>query len=249
MGVVTGTAARYTRRRFTGTAAGGGGPLIYSTSFSGSDENPISQGGKWTVGQTHGVDWSNMAIGNHIAHGKHRNIQFSDPTALLTGVGTFSANQQAEIKITGVGTQGGCVQEQEVRLRSRFTNGSPNLCTGYEIFMSTTGGAGADYFQVVRWEGALGSFTQLYNLGSGLTAANNQTIRAKMVGDRITFWVIDTNGSTVLFTDFVDDTSTGGHAKFADGYPGMGMYIGSSCLGSLGNEHLFGAIYFEAREV
>lgn len=215
----------------------------FSTVFSGtSDEDPVSQGGIWVNGETDGVNWSDVAITNGIAHGRHNGVQFRDPTAIL--IGDWPSDQEAEGVITGVDTQGAlCGQEVEIRLRSLV---SPGVNRGYEIFWATR--TSSNYFEVARWNGDPDDFTQLVApFDPGVAPVNGRMIRARATGSNpvvLTWWIIDTDGSTVLHTSSFNDSAA---ERWTDGNPGMGFYIGTSCLGSLGDEHLFGFTSFAAR--
>lgn len=231
--------------------SGSGQMQSLSVNFAAlANQNPLDPA-IWLNGQADGTDWSNMALTGGIAHGKHRNIQFSDPTAIAKG--TWPANQRAQIVLTGVDTQGSCVGEAEIRLRSAV---SPAVNRGYEIFYATSGGV--NYIQVVRWNGPLGNFSDppLYNLGSGPAPQNGYVLRAQMVGDVITGWLLsefvpvdeEPEPAQIVWTDSVTDTDgPGGHAVFSDGAPGLGMYIGTPCLpDAVSTEHQFGASRFDA---
>lgn len=208
----------------------------YSTTFSGGNEDPISEGGVWVNGLAVGEDWGDCAITNGIAHGKHVPTQFADPTAILTG--TWPADHEAEGIIQGVDTQGGtCGAEVEIRTRSVVSAG---VNRGIEFLWSTR--TASNYLQIVRWNGPLGDFDLLYNTDPGVTPTNGFTLRGRSVGTTHTVEILNGVGS-IVFTDAVTD------ATFSDGNPGMGFYIGSSCLGDLGPEDDFGFESYAAREV
>src|SRR5262249_4672036 len=132
----------------------------YSTTFAGSNENPISEsGGRWLNGATDGLDWNDFAGSNHIAisylaHG------LADEVALLTG--TWGANQtvQATVRVTDSTTSD--FTEAELRLRSSI---SAHSCTGYEcLFSLASPNTGANvYIGIVRWNGPSGNFTTVTN--------------------------------------------------------------------------------------
>lgn len=233
--------SRYRQWEVTGDAgllipSGGGAPSLppYSTTFSGGNANPISEGSRWVNGLAVGVDWSNCAITSGIAHGKHVATQFADPTAVL--IGTWPANQEAEGVIQGVDTQGAfCGAEVEIRTRSVV---SPGVNRGIEFLWSTR--TSSNYLQIVRWNGDLGDFTELYNTDPGVAPTNGFMLRGRSVGTTHTVEILNTLGA-IVFTDSVTD------ATFSDGNPGMGFYIGSSCLSDLSTEHLFGFTSFAAR--
>lgn len=209
----------------------------YAVVFTGS-ENPISMGRDWANGSddTGGV-FSNCAITNAIAHGKHNGVQYADPTAILKGI--WVPNMEVEGWFTGVGTQGAaCGGEVEVRARSFFTK---DKCFGYEFLRTTTGVGGGENSELVRWNGALADFTSLVSFGASTpTAVNGDRTKIKVVGSTITVTLLAADG-TVLATDSAVD------ATFLQGNPGIGLYIGSNCLTQLADEHLFGFTRFEVR--
>lgn len=219
----------------------------YSTTFSGGNENPIDEDGVWVNGNTVGLDWGDVAITNGIAHGKHVNEPFSDPTAILTG--TFSADQECEGVIQGVDTQGAsCGAEVELRLRSVV---SANVNRGYELLYSTR--TTSTYMQLVRWDGPVGegNFEVLatWNLPTIPAPANGYKVKYRCTGEdptTHTVWVYDNDAEdNLLFTDTFSETVS----VWTDGNPGMGFWIGSDCLGTLDDEHLFGFTSFSASNV
>lgn len=184
---------------------------IYSTDFP-LTENPISEGGNWINGGTVGLDWTNVAVSSGLAHGtQNGSVSYNDSTALLTG--TWGSNQtvQATVHVGTRPTPGNYI-EVELRLRSNL---SAHSCTGYECNYSMAANGNGPYTQIVRWNGALGNFTQLASQGIN-QIADGTVVSAGVVGNTITTY---TNG-VALFS--VTD------ATFTSGNPGMGFFSQSS---------------------
>jgi len=179
----------------------------YATSFP-LTENPISEGGNWINGGTVGLDWCNVNTTGGTpgkAYGTETgSINYNDSTALLTG--TWGPNQT--VQATVYTTVAGNSNWEEVELRVRSTL-SAHSCTGYEINFSVN--PSNAYVQIVRWNGALGSFTELNGTGS-YGAKNGDVIKATISGSTITAYV---NGTAVLTA--TDNT-------YSSGSPGMGFY-------------------------
>lgn len=216
-------------------------PQEYVTTFDGT-EDPISEGGEWTMrGETEGGDWSDCAKAGGIAFGTHDGVQFADPTALLGG--TWWHDQEAEGVIHGVGVAGSCSTEVELRVLSEISTG---VNQGYEGLWSLRDpDPGPNYMQIVRWNGDLGDFDVLATLTDGPTP---------QAGDVFSMTVVRNGAGNPVITLFVnavqklqvEDTEA---AAFVEGNPGMGFYIGSSCLGDLSAEDEFGFTSFAAREL
>ena len=187
----------------------------YSTNFSRA-ENPISEGGKWSNGQTDGLDWANvqttpgLAFGTEIGGSRPEPQNYDDSTALLKG--TWGPNQTVQATVHSVNpNQDDTVWEEvELRLRSSL---SPHNATGYEVMFRCSKIAKA-YCNVARWEGPLGKFTYLIKAGgSQYGVAEGDVVKATMIGNVITVYI---NGVQMLQT--TDDT-------FKSGNPGMGFFI------------------------
>jgi len=179
----------------------------YTTTFP-LTENPISQSGHWINGGTVGLDWCNVDTkGNRpgLAYGTETgSIAYNDSTALLTG--TWGPNQSVQATVYTTVTGNSNFEEVELRVRSSL---SDHNCTGYEINFSVN--PSNPYVQIVRWNGALGSFTELNGTGS-YGAKNGDVIKATVSGSTITAYI---NGNQVL---------TATDSTYPTGSPGMGFY-------------------------
>lgn len=181
-------------------------PRPYTTAFP-LTENPISEGGNWINGKTDGIDWGDVQTTPGLAFGTNSG-GYADSTALLSG--TWGPNQMAQATVHSVNQTDSLYEEVELRLRSTI---SAHSNTGYEINFrcSKTGNA---YSQVVRWNGPLGNFTYLMsNGGAQYGVANNDVVKATMIGNVITVYI---NG--VQIGQVTDNTYTSGS-------PGMGFYL------------------------
>lgn len=181
----------------------------YTTTFP-LTENPISESGNWINGGVTGLDWGNVRTTTNLAFGASTsvgcpgtNTACNDPSAALSG--TWASNQGAFATIF-VDPTLGTNPYHEVELRLRMTITAHSI-TGYEINCNVSG---QNYFQIVRWNGPLGNFTQLASLGQG--CVNGDVIRATAIGNVITGYK---NG--VQQVQVTDSTYSGGS-------PGMGFF-------------------------
>jgi len=208
-----------------------GGYKAYSTRFL-LTENPISEGGKWINGQV-GLEWDNVRTTTNFAFGTQNGSGgYDDSTALLTG--PWGPNQTAEATVRIVSPDDGAGNEEvELRLRSSISSHS---LTGYEIQYSTQ--SNNPYFYIVRWDGALGRFTNLIHITSGCAIGRCYVHDGDVVtatvdsSNTIRMYV---NGTQVLLT--TDNT-------FTTGAPGMGFYLKGN---STSNSH-FGFANFTATD-
>jgi hypothetical protein len=201
--------------------------LTYTTDFN-LTESPISEGGRW---HNNGLDWTFVGTANGIAFGTQKigvarvpPGQYDDSYAYLTG---FPPDQQAS-GVVHLGTiDGGCSHEVEILLR--WADSAHNA-HGYECNLAYNGA----YAEIVRWNGALGSYTYL-NRGSVPGGVHEgDTLSASIVGTTITLSV---NGVVrAMATD----------ATFPTGNPGMAFYRGASGCGTLGD---FGFTRFTASAI
>jgi hypothetical protein len=181
----------------------------YATSFPAS-ENPISEGGRWINGKANGVDWSNVTTTPGLAIGTQTgSAGYNDSLAILQG--TWGPNQTASATVHSVNQMGGSVFE-EVEILLRFSIGS-HVARGYEINFRSMNSS-ESYTQIVRWNGALGSFTEIDGRGgSSYGIREGDTVKATIVGNTITSYI---NGVAKL--SVTDST-------FSSGSPGMGFYL------------------------
>jgi hypothetical protein len=196
---------------------GGGGPTppaghTYTTNFP-NVENPLSEGGNWINGGTTGLDWSNcesvFSGGVHYAAGLQNGLVQpvgSDATAVLSGA--WLPNQSASAVFHGAGV--GAFKEAELRLRTIIT---PHSITGYEIDFSAS--AATPYIFVVRWNGALGDFTDITPGPPDMVdwLHDGDVVFASIIGNNI---IVKLNGATIY--NFTDNS-------FATGSPGIGFSV------------------------
>lgn len=185
----------------------------YTTNFSLA-ENPISERGKWTNGQTDGLDWTNVrttpgfAFGTELGGHRHPPQQYDDSTAILTG--TWGPDQTAQGTVHTVKPNDTINEEVELRLRSAL---SPHKATGYEILFRAAKSA-KSYCEIVRWNGPLGDFTYLSRArGPQCGVATGDVVKATIRGNVITAYI---NGAQVV--QATDNT-------FMSGNPGIGFYL------------------------
>ena len=184
--------------------AGAAASAQYTTSFP-LTENPISEGGHWLNGKLNGGSWSDCQTTPGFIFGTMAGSAggYNDSTCVV--VGNWQSNQSVQATVA-CPTQ---VSNQEVELRLNTTI-TPGNINGYEINFS----CGRDkYNQIVRWNGPLGSFTQIAGLG-GTNAAvkTGDIVKAVRVGGVINSYI---NGN--LIVSATDST-------FLAGNPGVGFW-------------------------
>jgi hypothetical protein len=197
----------------------------YSTTFS----NPSAEASNWIQGGTNGVNWNNCLFSTDFAYGSQNGlVNYNDSICVLTG--TWGQNQSAQVKIQVNSSPSVEFQESEVHLNTSISNGE---ITGYEINCSLV--AGQSYLQIVRWNGRLGSFTELN--GTETTCANGDVLGATRSGSTITAYK---NGKAM---------TTANDTTYMGGAPGIGFYI-QTILGGTALEanSEFGASSFTATD-
>ena len=184
----------------------------YTTNFP-LTENPISEGGRWINGAAAGLDWADIRTTPGLAFGTQPGNSvgtavYSDSTAILSGTWGPTQTAQATISVLNASGSSNQYEEVEVRLRTSITAHS---ITGYEINCSVSTNPANFYLQIVRWNGSLGSFTQLNGLNQH--CVNGDVLKATISGSTITAYL---NGVQVL--QAIDGTFTGGS-------PGIGLFV------------------------
>ncbi len=210
---------------------GGDDPVVqHSTTFAG-DENPLSEGGKWS---NNGLDWTKIRKAQGLAFGTQTGTnkgiyRYDDSYAHLSG---FPPNQEAWGKVHIAKPDSSCHQEVEILLR--WTS-SAHRTTGYECFARCVND-GSSYVQIVRWEGPLGKFTYLADKrGANYGLKDGDILKASIVGNVIT---VSING--VVKAQVKDDTHKTGN-------PGIGTFLSCDNGRGVGTNGDFGFRSFTAR--
>ncbi|HEX7671125.1 MAG TPA: hypothetical protein VF395_16135, partial [Polyangiaceae bacterium] len=180
----------------------GSSPGGYSTTFD-LTENPISESQHWSRASN---AFTSVVTENGVAHGTNGPANaYDDSYALLSG---FGPNQEAEAVIErssmlATGTT------HEVELLLRFSDDSGNA-RGYECLFAYFGGV-----QSMRWNGPMGSFTELPTSVSnslGRELVTGDVIKANIIGTIISLYI---NGALMARA-----TDT----MFTTGQPGIGFF-------------------------
>jgi hypothetical protein len=195
----------------------------YTTNFP-LTENPISEAGKWINGGTVGLDWTNVETTPGVAFGSQTGSNagsaiYDDSTAVLAG--TWGPTQTVQATVRVIPHTQATTEEVELRLRTSI---SAHSITGYEVNFAV--GPAQSYTDIVKWNGALGSFSILSHQNTGGGVNNGDIIKATMVGNVITVFK---NGVQV---------NTATDSTYATGNPGIGLYLLGSGVNSnygLGN--------------
>jgi len=203
------------------------GARTYSTSFP-LTESPIREGGNWVNGFVNGLDWSDVATKPGMAYGPQRAGSYNDPTALLEG--TWGPNQRVTAVIAGTANDA-CGEEVELRLRSAI---SAHSNRGYEVTFKNSTDPGSTYLIIVRWNGALGNFTYLFDQRGDpkFFIQPGDVISATIVSNLIAVYK---NGT--LVGQVTDNT-------FTTGQPGIGFSFDTSAPGcsSVGSQFGFSSV-------
>ncbi len=214
-------------------SCGGEDPVVqYSTTFAG-DENPLSEGGRWS---NNGLDWTKIRKAGGLAFGTQTGTnkgiyRYDDSYAHLSG---FPPDQEAWGKVHIAKPDPSCHQEVEILLR--WTS-SAHRTTGYECFARCVSD-GSSYVQIVRWEGPLGKFTYLADKrGANYGLKDGDILKASIVGNVIT---VSING--VVKAQVKDDT-------YKTGNPGIGTFLSCDNGRGVGTNRDFGFRRFTARAI
>jgi hypothetical protein len=171
----------------------------YTTNFLGV-ENPISEGGRWS---NNGLDWTPVMKSNGLACGTLTGAGgYEDSYAKLSG---FPANHSASgVILLNPAIDVSCTHEVELLLR---WSDAPHIARGYECLLSFTGGC-----QIVRWNGAIGDFTNIGSGGPDVSVKTGDVFKATIVGNVITAYLNNTQ-----IGQATDST-------YATGNPGIGFF-------------------------
>lgn len=192
----------------------------YSTSFPGT-ETIISESGNWISGGA--VGWADVRTTTNFAFGTQTGSGgFNDSTAIVSSKPCIWGPDQDVSAIVNVITPAapgsGIFEEAEVRCRTTM---SPSTITGYEILSSViTGGINGNYTQVVKWNGALGAFTQLNGYAAHVVTGDK--LRATCVGNPTVIHTFITHLG--VETDLGATTDTSG-PSWLTGNPGVGFFL------------------------
>lgn len=181
----------------------GAATTFYQTTFSGGNENPISEGSKWSGGLQTSLDWQNCKILSGAAQAAvgSGSVNDDDATAICTGF-TWGNDQIVTYTVGANPTDG---EESEIRLRSAL---SAHSNTGYEINWQS-----GNYIQFVAWNGALNNFTMIKDYRTSIPVRHTGDVfYGKIVGTTLSAYV---NGT--LITTATDST-------FSSGKPGFGFF-------------------------
>lgn len=174
----------------------------YTTSFA-TDETPLLESGAWIQGKKDGLDWGSVIASGGLAIGGEKN---DDCVAHLKG---FPANQFAEATVHRA-ADAPSTDAQQLILLLRFEI-TAHQARGYEILFTANGGCEID-----RWTGAHGDFVRVPGECTAGALADGDVVRATAEGSTLRVFK---NGALVL---------QGTDGAWADGNPGVGMFVGTA---------------------
>lgn len=204
----------------------------FTTTFD-NDENPISEGGKWSNAS---LDWAIIITKNGRAFGTQSGIdtgtkKYNDSYTHLSG---FAPDQEAYGEVYIAKPDPKCYQEVEILLRWKS---SAHITTGYECFARCIKDS-SSYLQIVRWDGPLGKFTYLVDKsGAEYGLMNGDMLKASVIGDIITVYINGEEKARVR-----DNTHKTGN-------PGIGMFLESKNGKGVGSNMDYGFTSFTARSI
>lgn len=217
---------RGTGARATSNPTGAALTLPFSSSFSGADEDPISEAGVWRHNQNNG--WQAAKVRRVAGVARPDALSGSagntDDSYTLLNPAKFSGGIPANVEVIvtlDLGT--GTTQEHEILLRAAD---SDTGVTCYECLYNAAGAAP----QIMRWNGPLNSFTEITDgasvLNPGAGSSGNQ-LRATIIGSAIAFYWRANSGSG--WTQIATATDT----TYASGSVGIAFFASAAGGGSI----------------
>lgn len=189
----------------------------YTTNFA-ADENPLSEGGRWRTGATHGTSWQNIRTTSGLAYGTQTGDapgagqpNYDDSVAVMTGF--WGRNQTVTATVKTVNQNATALCEVELWVRARI---EPGRISGYECAFRCHASSNP-YIGIVRWNGPLNDFTALPGgniTGSGLH--DGDTIKITISGFTIEAFINGVSQGT--------RTDNGGGIQMQAGAPGFGHW-------------------------
>jgi hypothetical protein len=197
------------------------------------------QGGVWMQGAEEGIDWSNVRTTTNKAFGTQDgngagSAQYNDSVAALRG--TFGTDQYT--RGVAFSTRGAGDFNTEVELLLRWTIW-PHVTTGYEVEFSAR--SDSPYFDIVRWNGALGDFTPL-TLSTGGTHLASMPGGAVVTGDVLEAFIV---GNTISGYKNGTLMATATDSTYTSGNPGVGHFLHN--LTATGDPTQYGFSEYTAR--
>lgn len=204
----------------------------FSTTFSAT-ENPISESGIWQRGASEGVNWldpktasghatADLAsdAGNSNATGAPASTgRYDDSLAhLKTSFRTFNADQFVQVVAYKAAAYSPAGQhEAEMLLRFAIT---ANNARGYEVLVGHAGN-----MALVRWNGARGDYTALFEAGSIGALVDGDVMRAEITGQNAACRIrVYKNGAELTGNGSPFDVNVAGGTVWNSGQPGLGFW-------------------------
>lgn len=204
--------------------------LPFSTTFTGSDENPISESGVWRRAAN---SWQNVRRVGNVARPAALSDAGTDDAYALLDPAKFSGGIPNDIEIIATLDLGsGTTQEHELLFRFADTANPGGTARGYEYLYNAAAGS----VQIIKWlgpfnQGAL-SFTDITATSSspGAGATGNQ-VRGTIIGSAMVFYWRANSGNAWT------QIATANDAAWTSGTCGMGYYAttaGGASINALG---------------
>jgi hypothetical protein len=193
--------SRAARPRKASGSRGAPASSSYATNFAGADQNPLSQGGEWAKAAN---SWQAVRKVGNIAKPAAYTEVFDDAYSLYRG----AVYTDCEV-IATIFRQNSSFAEFEILLRASDSSGA---ISAVEMLCNTDGGV-----QIMRWNGALGDFTEITGSANSPGAlADGHQLRATVIGNQYTYYHRSSPAdSWTQIGSATDSTYTSGRAGLA----------------------------------
>lgn len=187
----------------------------FTTTFSGGDENPVSEAGRWARNQSNA--WTNMRVVSGNMVGTQVGNDYDDSYAIAQG--DFGADY--EINTVVFRHASISAANHEVELEFRFLDDADSV-RGYEVLLNKDG-----TIQCFRWNDTFSLFTEITGVGFSNVGSvpSNALLKGKIVGDIITIYYDGVQQGTF-------DISSIPGTKYTTGNPGLGAFCRPALDGS-----------------
>jgi hypothetical protein len=198
-----------------GAPCGGVTNPSFSTTFSGGDENQVSESGRWARNQSNA--WTNMRVVSGNLVGTQIDNTWDDSYTIAQG--SFGADYEIDTVVFRDASISAA--NHEIELQFRFLDDADSV-RGYEVLLNKDG-----TFQCFRWNDSFGSFTEVSGVGFTNVGSvpNGALFKGKIVGDIITIYYDAVQQGTF-------DISSISGTKYTTGNPGLGAFTRPSLEGS-----------------
>lgn len=187
----------------------------FTTLFSGADENPVSELGRW--GRNQANAWTNMRVVSGNLVGTQVGNAYDD--SYTEAQADFGADYEIDTVVFRHASISAA--NHEIELEFRFIDDADSV-RGYEVLLNKDG-----TIQCFRWNDSFSLFTEIAAVGSTAmgTVADGALFKGRIVGDIITVYFGGVQQCTF-------DIGSIPGAKYTTGQPGLGAFCRPALDGS-----------------